>query len=192
MRNGGERSRSEINHSLTLRTELYRVSGIDFTEDTGPRSTYRKDDPYPRPALTPEHSPPEKHFISWLALCPNNRVTEGNIKSTKTRKTANRAAYAFRMGAQSLANRPASEGFYRLIRVRLGAPKAITATAHKLARIFYRMLTTGQSSTDLGSEYYENHYKERVLRFFYSRRGSFCLRGSSTQRKAVTKPCSTP
>jgi hypothetical protein len=69
------------------------------------------------------------------------------------------------MAAQSLANSNAGlGGFYRRIRARLGAPKAITATAHKLARIFYRMWTTGQAYTDLGSDYYENRYKERVLR----------------------------
>jgi hypothetical protein len=55
-------------------------------------------------------------------------------------------------------------GFYRRIRSRLGSPKAITATAHKLARIFYRMWTTRQAYADLGSDYYENRYKERVLR----------------------------
>ena len=77
----------------------------------------------------------------------------------------NRAANAFRMGAQTLANSNAAlGGFYRRIRVRLGSPKAITATAHKLARIFYRMWTTRQSYVDLGKDYYENRYKERMLR----------------------------
>jgi hypothetical protein len=69
------------------------------------------------------------------------------------------------MGAQTLANsNVALGGFYRRIRSRLGSPKAITATAHKLARIFYRMWTTGQSYIDMGKDYYENRYKERVLR----------------------------
>ena len=77
----------------------------------------------------------------------------------------NRAANAFRMAAQTLANSNTGlGGFYRRIRARLGSPKAITATAHKLARIFYRMWTTRRSYVDLGSEYYENRYKERVLR----------------------------
>jgi transposase len=149
---------------VDLRTELYRVSGIDFTQipslDVVTVQTILSEI-----GLDPGKFPTEKRFVSWLGLCPNNRITGGQVKSTKTRKTANRAANALRMAAQSVANSNTGlGGFYRRIRARLGAPKAITATAHKLARIFYRMWTTGQSYTDLGSDYYENRYKERVLR----------------------------
>jgi len=149
---------------VDLRTELYRVSGIDFTQIPG-LDVVTVQTILSEIGLDPGKFPTEKRFVSWLGLCPNNRITGGQVKSTKTRKTANRAANAFRMAAQSLANSNTGlGGFYRRIRGRLGAPKAITATAHKLARIFYRMWTTGQSYTDLGSDYYENRYKERVLR----------------------------
>jgi transposase len=149
---------------IDLRTELYRVSGIDFTQIPG-LDVVTVQTILSEIGLDPGKFPAEKRFVSWLGLCPNNRITGGQVKSTKTRKTANRAANAFRMAAQSLANSNTGlGGFYRRIRARLGAPKAITATAHKLARIFYRMWTTGQSYTDLGSDYYENRYKERVLR----------------------------
>jgi transposase len=149
---------------VDLRTELYRVSGIDFTQIPG-LDVVTVQTILSEIGLDPGKFPTEKRFASWLGLCPNNRITGGQVKSTKTRKTANRAANAFRMSAQSLANSNTGlGGFYRRIRARLGAPKAITATAHKLARIFYRMWTTGQSYTDLGSDYYENRYKERVLR----------------------------
>ncbi len=149
---------------VDLRTELYRVSGIDFTQIPG-LDVVTVQTILSEIGLDPGKFPAEKRFVSWLGLCPNNRITGGQVKSTKTRKTANRAANAFRMAAQSLANSNTGlGGFYRRIRARLGAPKAITATAHKLARIFYRMWTTGQSYTDLGSDYYENRYKERVLR----------------------------
>jgi transposase len=149
---------------VDLRTELYRVSGIDFTQIPG-LDVVTVQTILSEIGLDPGKFPTEKRFASWLGLCPNNRITGGQVKSTKTRKTANRAANAFRMAAQSLANSNTGlGGFYRRIRARLGAPKAITATAHKLARIFYRMWTTGQSYTDLGSDYYENRYKERVLR----------------------------
>jgi transposase len=149
---------------VDLRTELYRVSGIDFTQIPG-LDVVTVQTILSEIGLDPGKFPTEKRFVSWLGLCPNNRITGGQVKSTKTRKTANRAANAFRMAAQSLANSNTGlGGFYRRIRARLGAPKAITATAHKLARIFYRMWTTGQSYTDLGSDYYENRYKERVLR----------------------------
>ncbi len=149
---------------VDLRTELYRVSGIDFTQIPG-LDVVTVQTILSEIGLDPGKFPTEKRFASWLGLCPNNRITGGQVKSTKTRKTANRAANAFRMSAQSLANSNTGlGGFYRRIRARLGAPKAITATAHKLARIFYRMWTTAQSYTDLGSNYYENRYKERVLR----------------------------
>jgi transposase len=149
---------------VDLRTELYRVSGIDFTQMPG-LDVLTVQTILSEVGLDPGKFPTEKRFVSWLGLCPNNRITGGQIKSTKTRKTANRAANAFRMAAQSLANSNTGlGGFYRRIRARLGAPKAITATAHKLARIFYRMWTTGQSYIDMGSDYYENRYKERVLR----------------------------
>jgi transposase len=144
--------------SVDLRTELYRVSGVDFTQIPGLEAlTVQKI--VSEVGLDPGKFGTEKRFVSWLGLCPNNRITGGKIKSTKTRKTANRAAAAFRMAAQSLANSTSAlGGFYRRIRARLGAPQAITATAHKLARIFYRMWTTGQSYIDLGSDYYENRY----------------------------------
>jgi hypothetical protein len=97
-------------------------------------------------------------------LCPNNRITGGRVKSSQTQKNANRAANAFRLGAQSLARSDTALGaFYRRMRSRLGAPKAITATAHKLARIFYRMWKTGDAYQDQGAHYYEEQYRERIL-----------------------------
>jgi transposase len=147
-----------------LRTELYRMSGVDFTQIPG-LDVVSVQTILSEIGLDPGKFPTEKHFVSWLGLCPNNRITGGHVKSTKTRKTVNRAANVFRMAAQALASSNTGlGGFYRRIRARLGSPKAITATAHKLARIFYRMWTTGHAYTDLGSDYYENRYKERVLR----------------------------
>jgi transposase len=88
--------------------------------------------------LDPERFPTVKHFTSWLGLCPGQKITGGKVKSSKTRPVVNRAANAFRMAALSLTqSRSALGAFYRRLRSRLGAPKAITATAHKLARMFY-------------------------------------------------------
>lgn len=114
--------------------------------------------------MNPHVFPSEKYFSSWLGLCPNNRITGGKIMKTFTRKVVNRAADAFRIAACALANSScALEGFYRRMRSRLGAPKAITATAHKLAIQFYRMWKTGETYVDPGADYYEKRYKERVL-----------------------------
>jgi transposase len=147
---------------VDLRTELYRISGTDFTQIPG-FDALNVQTILSEIGLDPGRFPTEKNFVSWLGLCPNNRITGGEVKSTKTKKTNNRAATAFRMAAQSVSkSNTAFGGFYRRVAARLGAPKAITATAHKLARIFYRMWSTGQSYVEMGNRY-EARYKERVL-----------------------------
>lgn len=109
--------------------------------------------------------PTEKHFASWLCICPGNKKTGGRSVSGKTRRSANRAAATLRMAAQSLARAQCALGaFYRRMRARLGSPKAITATAHKLAKIVYNMLRYGKQYVDVGAEYYERQYRERVVK----------------------------
>ena len=108
--------------------------------------------------------PTEKHFSSWLGACPMLKISGGKILSQRTRKTTNRAYYALRLAAQSLHQSDSALGaFFRRMRARLGAPKAITATAHKLARLIYRMLNEKCQYVDLGADYYEQKYKEREL-----------------------------
>ncbi len=115
--------------------------------------------------LDPERFPTVKHFTSWLGLCPGQKITGGKVKSSQTRQVVNRAANAFRIAAFSLTrSRSALGAFYRRLRSRLGAPKAITATAHKLARIFYRMWTTPGQYSDPGMDYYEQKYQELMLK----------------------------
>jgi len=82
------------------------------------------------------------HFASWLAICPGNDKSGGKNKSGKTRRSASRAAEAFRMAAQSIhrSQDPLAD-YYRRMKARLGPAQAITATAHKMARIYYKMLT---------------------------------------------------
>jgi transposase len=105
-----------------------------------------------------------KAFASWLGLCPGNKVSGGKVLSSKTKPSDNKAAQALRMAAASLYNSTCYLGaFFRRMRSRLGAPKAITAVAHKLAKILYRMLMTGEDYRELGENYYEQQYQERVL-----------------------------
>ena len=107
----------------------------------------------------------EKHFCSWLSLSPNNRISGGKILSAKTKKVASRAACAFRMAAQSLHNSPTALGaFYRRIKSRSGGKAAVTATAHKIARIYYNMLKYGKDYVDQGQDYYNKRYQDRVLK----------------------------
>ncbi len=140
------------------------MTGVDFTQIDG-LDVLTVQTILSETGLDPGAFRTMKHFTSWLALSPDNRVTGGKVKSTRTRKTANRAAMAFRIAAQSLANSTSAlGGFYRRIRARLGAPKAITATAHKLARIFYTLWTTRRQYVDLGAQHYEQRYKDRIVR----------------------------
>lgn len=107
----------------------------------------------------------QKHFCSWLALTPNNRISGGKILSAKTKKVASRAAWAFRMAAQSLHNSPTALGaFYRRIKSRLGAKSAIIATAHKIAVLYYNMLKYGSDYVDQGQDYYNKRYQDRVVK----------------------------
>ena len=108
--------------------------------------------------------PTAKHFASWLGLSPDNKVTGGKIISSRTKASANRAAAALRMATYSLHRSDSALGaFLRRKKAQLGAPKAITATAHKLARIIYSMLRFGQDYVDAGAEYYEAQYRHRAL-----------------------------
>ena len=109
--------------------------------------------------------PSVKHFTSWLGLSPGSRISGGKVKSSRTRKVVNRAANAFRIGAQTLYRSDSALGaFYRRLKARLGPAKAITATAHKLARIFYRLWRYGDTYHDPGADAYEQQYQQRMLR----------------------------
>jgi transposase len=109
--------------------------------------------------------PTVKHFTSWLSLCPHNDKTGGKIIKSHTKKTQNRAAAALRMAAQSLAHSKSALGsYYRRMRAKLGGPQAVTATAHKLARIIYSMLKNRTEYVDPGVEYYEEQARQRAIR----------------------------
>lgn len=106
----------------------------------------------------------EKHLASYLCLCPNNRITGGKVHRSRSRKTRNRATTARRVAAQTLQRSQTALGaFFRRMKGRHGAPKAITATARKLALNIYRMLKYGEEYVDAGLDYYEPQYEERLL-----------------------------
>ena len=107
----------------------------------------------------------EKHFTSWLGLSPENKVSGGKRLSSRTKASANRAAEGFRLAAFALHRSQTALGaFLRRIKAKCGAPKAITATARKIAVIFYSMLTRGTEYVERGLTYYDEQYKERLLR----------------------------
>jgi transposase len=127
-----------------LRVEVYRAFGVDLTQVPGVNALTAQ-------ALLTEigtdlsRFPTVGAFCSWLRLCPDPKISGGRILSARTRPTKNRAALALRMAAQALHRSQTLLGeHFRRLKARLGAPKAITAAAHKLARIIYHMITTQQ------------------------------------------------
>ncbi len=124
--------------------------------------------------MNPNKWPTEKHFASWLGLSPSNRITGEKVISTRTRRVINRAANSFRMAAQSALNSKSALGAYgRRIKTRLGAPKAITATARKIACTFYNMLKFGKEYVERGIEHYEKHYKARTVKYLITKAKQF-------------------
>jgi transposase len=130
--------------NFDLRTHLYRIFGVDLTRIPGINSVTAH-------TLFTEVGPDLSRFVnasafaSWLGLCPDNRISGGKVLSVRTRPVANRAAKALRLAAQSLHRSQSYLGhYYRRMRAKLGPPKAITAAAHKLARIVYHLLSTRQ------------------------------------------------
>ena len=106
-----------------------------------------------------------KHCAAWLGLCPGNNISGGQRYRSRTKPTANRTAAALRMAAQTLSPSHSALGaYYRRMRARRGAPGAITATAHKLARIVSSMLRHGVPYVDVGQHAYEQQYRERVVK----------------------------
>jgi transposase len=108
----------------------------------------------------------EKQFCSFLGLCPNNSVSGGKILHRGTRKVYNRAADTLRLCAQSLTYSKSALGAkYRRLKARLGAPKAIVAMAHHLARLVYRMLRYGQNYVEKGIHHYELKFRLQRIKW---------------------------
>ena len=160
-----KKSRRQATHpDFELRSYLYQMSGVDLTQIDG------------IDALTAQTIIGEigldmskwktvKHFTSWLGLAPHNDISGGKVLKRKTKKTDNRANTALRIAAQSAGrSQSALGGFYRRMRAKHGSPKAITATAHKMARMVYHMLKYRVPYIDPGQDYYEQKYRDRVIK----------------------------
>jgi transposase len=149
--------------SFDVQTYLNAMTGVDLTQIDGIDSlTALK--VISEIGLDMTRWPTSKHFASWLGLCPGNKVSGGKRYRIRSKPSANRAATALGLAAQGVANSHSALGaYYRRMRARLGAPKAITATAHKLARLVYSMLRYGTAYVDAGQQAYEQKYRDRVL-----------------------------
>jgi hypothetical protein len=106
----------------------------------------------------------EKHFTSWLCLAPANKISGGRVLSAATRRSSNRAAALLRIAAVNVGRTQTALGaFYRRLASRVGKAKAVTATARKLAVLFYKALRYGMAYVDPGASAYEARYRERVV-----------------------------
>lgn len=157
---------------FNLRQQLYRVTGVDLTQVDG-LDVLSVQALISEIGLNMHRWPSEKHFASWLGLCPDHRISGGQILHNRTRRVINRATDILRMAAQSLKDSQSALGaFFRRLKARLGPAKAITATAHKLARIIYRLLKYGHNYLDPGVQYYQEKYRANLLKSLQKRAAS--------------------
>lgn len=145
------------------RTPLSRMAGVDLTTIEGIEEGT---------ALvilseigTDMHRwPSVQHFCRWLGLCPQHQSSGGKGLSRRVRPGAHRVTGALRLAARRVHHSQSALGaFFRRLKARLGTPKAITATAHKLARLVYSLLQHGSASVQQGLDAYEAQYRERKV-----------------------------
>jgi transposase len=149
---------------LDLRKALFRACGVDLTRiegiDVGTALTMIAE---VGPDLSRFRT--VKHFASWLGLCPGTKISGGKILSAASKRTANRLARALRMSAIAAGRTQSALGAYhRRLAARLGKAKAIRATAHKLARLIYTLMTKGEVYVDQGQNYFEEQHRRRTMK----------------------------
>ena len=149
--------------AFDARAALYAVLGVDLTQIHGLGPTLAL-------KLVGECGtdlsawPSAKHFTSWLCLAPSNKISGGKVLSARTRRSGSRAAALLRLAATTVGRTETALGaFYRRLSARIGKAKAVTATARKIAVLFYNVLRHGMDYTDPGAAYYEERYRRRVL-----------------------------
>jgi transposase len=146
-----------------LRAELFRMTGTDLTQIDGidimTAMTILSEAGSDMSKWKTEH-----HFVSWLRLCPDNKISADKVIGKGRLPTKNRITSALRMAASTLRLSNTYLGAqFRRLRTRLGPPIATKAMAAKLARLVYRMLRYGMQFVDKGTEFYEaQHRKQQV------------------------------
>jgi transposase len=171
LRSRPKRRRKAGSHApqFDLGRELHRISGVDLTRidgiDVGVAQTVISE-----VGVDMTRWKTEAHFASWLGLCPDNRISGNKVLRKGTRHVVNRAATALRLAATTLLRSQTYLGAqYRRLRGTLGAPKAITAMAHKLARLGYRMLKWGHEYVDNGLQYYAERHRQQQVQLLKKR-----------------------
>ena len=118
--------------------------------------------------------PSAKHFTSWLGLAPNNKISGGKMLSSRTRRCGSRTAALLRLAAVTVGRTDTALGaFYRRLSARIGKAKAVTATARKIAVLFYNAVRHGMEYVDPGASFYETRYRTRVVNNLHRRAKAF-------------------
>jgi transposase len=149
--------------AFDVRAALYAVIGVDLTQihGFGPSLALKL---VSECGTDMSKWPTAKHFTSWLCLAPGNKVSGGKLLSTHTRRSKNRTGALLRLAAVNVGKTDSALGaFYRRLAARVGKAKAVTATARKLAILFYNTLRYGADYSDPGASYYEERHRTRVL-----------------------------
>jgi transposase len=172
--------------NFDTRPSLYQLTGVDLTQIHGIG-------PYLALRLVAECGtdlskwPTAKHFTSWLTLAPGCKISGGKVLSAHTRKTTNRVSAHLRLAAVTVGRTNTALGaFYRRLAARVGKAKAVTATARKIAVLFYNAMRFGMSYQDPGADAYERRYRERVVKQLHRRAAEFGF----TLQEAATKSVS--
>lgn len=149
--------------TFDVRQALYRILGIDLTQIHGIGSTIALR-LVGECGIDMSRWPTAKHFTSWLGLAPANKVSGGRVLRSATRPTASRAAWLLRLAAVTIGKTDTALGaFYRRLSARIGKAKAVTATARKIAVLFYNTLRYGMKYADPGASYYEQRHRQRTI-----------------------------
>lgn len=158
------RSKKKGHPQFNLREELFGMTGVDLTQidgiDVMAAMTVVSEVGWDMSKWKTEN-----HFVSWLKLCPDNKISGGKVIGKGRTPTNNPATTVLRMAATTLRESDSYLGAqFRRFRTRLGPPVATKAMAAKLARLIYRMLRYGMKFVDQGAEFYETqHRKQQVI-----------------------------
>ena len=157
-------SKSKNAMTFNARAQLARLIGVDLVAVMG-LSAITVQTIISEIGTDMERFPTVKHFCSWLGLAPHNDISGGKVLRSRTMHVHSRANQAFRQAAHSVARSHSSIGaYYRAMRARLGPKQAIVATAHKIARIVYHLLKTGEPYREESDAEYERKRQEREIK----------------------------
>lgn len=171
--------------TFDARSHLHKITGVDLTQVDG-LDTLTALKLISEIGLDMNRWSTEKHFASWLGLSPGSNVSGGKVLSSKTKKCSNRAAHYLRLAAYSLNRSNSALGaFFRRKKSQIGPAKAITATAHKIAKIVYNMLKNGTKYKDMGQDYYEARYTQRAINNIKRRAKQFGYKLILTEEKQL-------